>query len=80
MLIGICTHLACAPQYVAEVGAPGLGKEWPGGFFCSCHGSKFDLSGRVYTGVPAPTNLEVPPHHYLDDRRLIIGEDGGGQA
>ena len=61
---------------LGEVGeASGLGADWPGGFFCPCHGSKFDLAGRVFKGAPAPTNLEVPPHTYLSDTRLLIGED-----
>ncbi len=76
VLVGICTHLGCSPTQKLEVGAAsGLGADWKGGFFCPCHGSKFDLAGRVYKGVPAPTNLEVPPHTYLSDTRLLIGED-----
>lgn len=76
ILIGLCTHLGCAPTYRPEVGAADLGgDEWLGGFFCPCHGSKFDLSGRVYKGVPAPTNLEVPPHSYENDNVVIIGVD-----
>lgn len=76
VLVGICTHLGCSPSQKLEVGeASGLGADWNGGFFCPCHGSKFDLAGRVYKGVPAPTNLLVPPHTYLSDTRLLIGED-----
>lgn len=75
VVLGLCTHLGCAPKYRPEVGA--LDAEWLGGFFCPCHGSKFDLSGRVYKGVPAPTNLEVPPHRYESDTVLVIGEDQG---
>jgi ubiquinol-cytochrome c reductase iron-sulfur subunit len=76
VLVGICTHLGCAPSKKFEMGpASGLGENWPGGFFCPCHGSKFDLAGRVYKGVPAPSNLEVPPHDYLSNTRLIIGVD-----
>jgi len=76
VLLGLCTHLGCAPTYRPEVGAEDLGgDEWLGGFFCRCHGSKFDLSGRVYQGVPAPINLEVPPYKYVSDNVLIIGED-----
>lgn len=71
VLVGICTHLGCSPQYLPEV-MPG---ETIGGFFCPCHGSKFDLAGRVFKGVPAPANLEVPPHKYLDDTSLIVGID-----
>jgi len=74
VLIGICTHLGCSPSYVKPDEAP-LGTGWPGGFFCPCHGSKFDYAGRVYAGVPAPTNLVVPPHQYLSDTRILIGAD-----
>ena len=74
VLIGICTHLGCSPTYRPEKGA--IDKDWPGGFFCSCHGSKFDMAGRVFSGVPAPTNLEVPPHHFNGDNQLIIGSEG----
>jgi ubiquinol-cytochrome c reductase iron-sulfur subunit len=72
--IGICTHLGCSPLYRPEVAPPDLGKDWPGGFFCPCHGSRFDLAGRVFKGVPAPQNLEIPPYRYLSDNRLLIGE------
>ncbi len=72
VLIGICTHLGCSPLRVKQDQAP-LGTGWPGGFFCPCHGSKFDYAGRVYAGVPAPTNLVVPPHKYLSDTRILIG-------
>lgn len=75
VLVGICTHLGCSPQYRPEIEAADLGADWLGGFFCPCHGSKFDLSGRVYKGVPAPLNLEVPPYKYIDDNNLIIGVD-----
>ncbi len=76
VLLGLCTHLGCAPTYRPEVGAEDLGgSEWLGGFFCRCHGSKFDLAGRVMAGVPAPTNLEIPPYKYLSDDVLLIGED-----
>jgi ubiquinol-cytochrome c reductase iron-sulfur subunit len=71
VVIGICTHLGCSPSYRPEITS-----DWMGGFFCPCHGSKFDFAGRVYTGVPAPTNLVIPPHRYLDDHVLLIGEDG----
>ena len=76
VLVGLCTHLGCSPSYVRE-GEGNLGAHWKGGFFCPCHGSRFDYAGRVYQGVPAPLNLEVPPHMYLSDTRIIIGEDGG---
>ena len=76
ILVGLCTHLGCAPIYRPDVGAMDMGGDaWLGGFFCPCHGSKFDLSGRVYSGVPAPTNLEVPPHSYETDDVVIIGID-----
>ena len=81
VLVGICTHLGCSPAQRLEAGAvSGLGDQWPGGFFCPCHGSKFDLSGRVYKNVPAPTNLEVPPYTYMSDTRIIIGVDQKGAA
>jgi ubiquinol-cytochrome c reductase iron-sulfur subunit len=81
VLVGICTHLGCSPDKRLEPGAEsGLGAEWPGGFFCPCHGSKFDLAGRVYRNVPAPTNMVVPPHVYLSDTRLLVGEDSNGAA
>jgi ubiquinol-cytochrome c reductase iron-sulfur subunit len=73
ILVGVCTHLGCAPTYRPDIG--GVDQGWPGGFFCSCHGSKFDMAGRVFKGVPAPTNLEVPPHRYLSAYRVLIGED-----
>lgn len=73
--LGVCTHLGCSPTYRPEVGPADLGPEWLGGFFCPCHGSSFDLAGRVYKGVPAPRNLDVPPHRYLSETRLIIGEN-----
>jgi len=73
VLVGICTHLGCAPSYRPEAGS--ISADWKGGFFCPCHGSKFDLSGRVYKGVPAPTNLQVPPHTYLTDSKILIGAD-----
>jgi ubiquinol-cytochrome c reductase iron-sulfur subunit len=79
VLVGICTHLGCSPSQKLAPGAEsGLGEDWPGGFFCPCHGSKFDLAGRVYKGVPAPANLKVPPYAYLSDTRLLIGADSKG--
>jgi ubiquinol-cytochrome c reductase iron-sulfur subunit len=76
--VGICTHLGCSPTFRKEIAPADLGPEWLGGFFCPCHQSKFDLAGRVYAGVPAPTNLVVPPHKYLSDTKIVIGvgEDG----
>jgi ubiquinol-cytochrome c reductase iron-sulfur subunit len=73
VLVGVCTHLGCSPSFVPEPGASGMGSPWNGGFFCPCHGSKFDLAGRVFMGVPAPTNLEVPPYQFLSETRLVIG-------
>jgi ubiquinol-cytochrome c reductase iron-sulfur subunit len=73
--IGICTHLGCSPTYRPEIAPADLGPDWLGGFFCPCHQSKFDLAGRVYKGVPAPTNLVVPPHKYLSDAKIVIGEE-----
>ena len=79
VLIGICTHLGCSPVDKLKAGPDsGLGEDWPGGFFCPCHGSKFDLAGRVYKDVPAPTNLVVPKYQFLTDTRLLIGDDGTG--
>ncbi len=73
--IGICTHLGCSPTAVAAgLGNPNVGADWPGGFFCPCHGSTFDLAGRVFKNKPAPSNLEIPPHHFLSESRLIIGD------
>ena len=73
--VGICTHLGCSPTYRRDVAPADLGADWLGGFFCPCHQSKFDLAGRVYKGMPAPTNLVIPPHRYLSDVRLVVGED-----
>lgn len=74
VLVGICTHLGCSPTYRPDVAPADLGADWKGGFYCPCHGSKFDLAGRVYKGVPAPTNLPVPEYHYIDDKTIRIGE------
>lgn len=73
--VGICTHLGCSPTFRKEEGATDLGPDWSGGFFCPCHGSRFDLAGRVFKGFPAPTNLVVPPYRYLSDSSILIGED-----
>jgi len=74
--VGICSHLGCSPSAKLEAGAqPSLPDDWQGGFFCPCDGSTFDLAGRVYKNKPAPDNLEVPPHVYLSDTRLLIGDD-----
>jgi ubiquinol-cytochrome c reductase iron-sulfur subunit len=68
---GICTHLGCSPSY-----RPAITADFLGGFFCPCHGSKFDFAGRVYSGVPAPTNLTIPPHYFVSDSVIVVGEDG----
>lgn len=74
--VGICTHLGCSPTAVAAGGGnPSVGEDWPGGFFCPCHGSTFDGAGRVFRNKPAPTNLEIPPHRYVGDTRLLIGDE-----
>ena len=75
--VGICTHLGCSPTFRPEVGAADLGAAWKGGFYCACHGSRFDLAGRVYSGSPAPLNLVIPPHQYISDSLVLIGIDGG---
>ena len=72
VLLGVCTHLGCSPTYRPEPGA--IDASWPGGFYCSCHGSKFDLAGRVYKNMPAPTNLMIPPHYYKNETTLVVGE------
>lgn len=75
VMIGICTHLGCSPTYRPEVAPEDLGASWRGGFFCPCHGSRFDMAGRVYKSVPAPTNMPVPPHNYVTDTRIVVGVD-----
>lgn len=75
IIVGICTHLGCSPQFIPEVKPQEFDENWVGGFFCPCHGSRFDLAGRVFKGVPAPKNLEIPPYRYLDDQTVVIGED-----
>ncbi len=77
VMIGICTHLGCVPTFRPEVSPPDLGAQWRGGYFCPCHGSRFDLAGRVYKGVPAPTNLVVPPYRFVSDTRVEIGSRAG---
>jgi ubiquinol-cytochrome c reductase iron-sulfur subunit len=75
-MVGICTHLGCSPLEKFAVGpASDMGNDWPGGFFCPCHGSKFDMAGRVYKNVPAPTNLPVPPYRFLSETQVIVGEN-----
>jgi ubiquinol-cytochrome c reductase iron-sulfur subunit len=73
--VGICTHLGCSPTFRKDVAPADLGPDWQGGFYCPCHGSRFDLAARVFNGSPAPTNLVIPPHKYLSDSRVLIGED-----
>jgi ubiquinol-cytochrome c reductase iron-sulfur subunit len=75
--IGVCTHLGCSPTYRPDVAAADLGAGWKGGFFCPCHGSRYDLAGRVYQGVPAPLNLPIPPYKFLSATTLLIGDDTG---
>ena len=75
--VGICTHLGCSPTYRPDVAPEDLGADWVGGFFCPCHGSRFDLAARVFKGVPAPKNLEIPPYQYLSDTKILIGAHEG---
>ena len=77
VVIGICTHLGCSPTFVLKDGENPPAADWKGGFFCPCHGSRFDLAGRVFKGVPAPTNLVVPPYKFITPSRLLIGDDSG---
>ncbi|HQR47782.1 MAG TPA: ubiquinol-cytochrome c reductase iron-sulfur subunit [Steroidobacteraceae bacterium] len=77
VLVGVCTHLGCAPLDKFQAGDPTVSADWPGGFFCPCHGSKFDMSGRVFKDVPAPTNLPVPPYRFVSDTRILIGAESG---
>jgi len=75
VMVGICTHLGCSPTYRPEMAPPDLGPDWKGGWLCPCHGSKYDLAGRVYKNVPAPKNMVVPAHHYVTDTQIVIGVD-----
>ena len=76
VMVGICTHLGCSPLEKFAVGpASDMGDDWPGGYFCPCHGSKFDMAGRVYKNVPAPTNLPVPPYRFLSETQVVVGEN-----
>ena len=75
VLVGLCTHLSCSPKFRPAVQPESFDPNWVGGFYCPCHGSKFDLAGRVYAGVPAPSNMEVPPHYFESDSVVVIGED-----
>jgi ubiquinol-cytochrome c reductase iron-sulfur subunit len=79
VLVATCTHLGCLPKARFEAGIPELGADWPGGFFCPCHGSKFDMAGRVFEGSPASVNLRVPPYSFADERMLVIGLDESTQ-
>ncbi|MDP2026689.1 ubiquinol-cytochrome c reductase iron-sulfur subunit [Sulfuriferula sp.] len=78
VVVGICTHLGCSPTYRPELAPADLGPKWDGGWFCPCHGSKYDLSARVYKDVPAPLNMVIPPHHYMSDTRILVGEGPKG--
>jgi ubiquinol-cytochrome c reductase iron-sulfur subunit len=80
VVVGNCTHLGCAPIERFDVAPADLGADWVGGFFCPCHGSKFDLAGRVFAGVPAPTNLPIPPYRFVGDNLVLIGDDTGASA
>jgi len=77
--VGVCTHLGCTPNLKKEVGAASdMGPGWPGGYYCPCHGSRFDLAARVFKGSPAPKNLVIPPYHYKTDAVVVVGEDPKG--
>lgn len=78
VLVGVCTHLGCIPTFQPDKGS--VDASWPGGYFCPCHGSKYDLSGRVYSGVPAPYNLPVPPYTFTSDKTIRVGDNPSGQA
>ena len=78
VLVGICTHLGCIPMFYPQPNASQPTADWPGGYFCPCHGSKYDLAGRVFSGVPAPYNLPVPPYHFIGDSKIRIGENPKG--
>jgi ubiquinol-cytochrome c reductase iron-sulfur subunit len=80
VLVGLCTHLGCSPEMKAEIRPEPFDPEWKGGYFCPCHKSKFDMAGRVFQGVPAPTNLVVPPHYYENDTTIVVGLDPKGAA
>ncbi len=73
VIVGVCTHLGCSPSFVPEMLPQVYDSEWKGGFYCPCHQSRFDLAGRVYQGVPAPSNLEIPPYHFVDENKIIVG-------
>ncbi|MBF9234431.1 ubiquinol-cytochrome c reductase iron-sulfur subunit [Microvirga alba] len=79
VIVAICTHLGCIPYIKPDPGDPTIDAAWPGGYFCPCHGSKYDLAGRVFRGVPAPYNLPVPPYHFADDKTLVVGANPAGE-
>ena len=78
VLVGLCTHLGCSPEMAAEIKPEPYDPNWKGGYFCPCHKSRFDMAGRVFQGVPAPTNLVVPPHYYENDTTIVVGLDPQG--
>jgi ubiquinol-cytochrome c reductase iron-sulfur subunit len=80
VVIGNCTHLGCAPIERFDVADPAMGPDWLGGFYCPCHGSRFDLAGRVFANMPAPTNLPIPPYRFVTDSLIVVGEDSGASA
>lgn len=80
VIVGVCTHLGCSPTFVPEMLPQAFDSEWKGGFYCPCHQSRFDLAGRVYQGVPAPSNLEIPPYHFVDENKIIVGIAPQGAA
>jgi ubiquinol-cytochrome c reductase iron-sulfur subunit len=80
VIVGVCTHLGCSPLYRPEMAPADLGPDWKGGFYCPCHGSKYDLSGRVYKNMPAPKNLPIPPYRFVGDNTVLVGEDPEGVA
>ena len=80
VLVGVCTHLGCAPEFVPEIRPQAFYEDWKGGYFCPCHKSKYDLAGRVFKSQPAPANLPVPPYHFIDDNSIEIGVDPTGAA
>ena len=80
VMVAICTHLGCVPVFRPDAADPTLGPDWQGGFYCPCHGSRFDLAGRVFKNVPAPTNLEVPPYRFLEGNRLLVGDDASNRG
>jgi ubiquinol-cytochrome c reductase iron-sulfur subunit len=80
VMLGVCTHLGCSPLAKFDAGDVTVSADWPGGFYCPCHGSKYDLSGRVFKGAPAPSNMTVPPYSFLSDGKILVGADGAASA